>query len=71
MLLPFLIFWVLIFLGREELELRGIAIAVAVWLGLLVGFMVAGISPYLFVSAQAVLDVVLLLTIFGSDIKIR
>jgi hypothetical protein len=70
-LIPFLVFWVLIFLAREELGIKGVAMAVTVWLGLLIGFMLAGISPFVFVAAQAALDVVLILKVFGGDIAIR
>jgi len=71
MLIPFILFWVLIFLGREDLGLKGGLIAVAIWAALLIGFFALSISPYFFVSAQAILDVVLILIIFGGDIKIR
>ena len=71
MLIPFLAFWVLLFLGREELQFKGIAIAIATWLLLLAGVVASGISPYWFVSAQAVVDIVLVLMVFGGDIKIR
>jgi hypothetical protein len=71
MLIPFVLFWVLIFLGRDELGLKGVLIAVGVWAALLVGFALFRASPYLFVAAQALLDVILLLVIFGGDIRIR
>ncbi len=35
MIIPLVLFWVLIFLGREELGFKGIIISVTVWLGLL------------------------------------
>jgi hypothetical protein len=69
--LPFFIFWVLIFLGRSELGWRGAGIAVGIWLGLLIGFVASGLSPYLFVSAQALLDCILILVVFHGDIRIR
>jgi hypothetical protein len=71
MLIPFILFWVLIFLGREELGVKGGLIAVAIWAALLIGFVALNVSPYIFVSAQAMFDVVLILIIFGGDIKIR
>jgi hypothetical protein len=71
MLIPFILFWGLIFLGREELGVKGVLIAVAIWAALLIGSFALSISPYLFVSAQAILDVVLILIVFGGDIKIR
>ena len=69
--IPFLVFGLLIFLGRQELGIKGIAICVAVWLGLLAGFMAAGISQFYFVAVQAILDVWLILFVFGGDLKIR
>jgi hypothetical protein len=69
--IPFILFWLLIYLGREDLGLKGIGISVMLWLGLLVGFFATGVSPLLFVTAQALLDVFLILKVFGGDIKIR
>ena len=66
---PFVVFWVLMHLGREELGLKGIIISILIWLGLLVGFSSLGL-PYVFVSAQALLDVVLLFIIFGRNMNI-
>ncbi|MBN1787059.1 MAG: hypothetical protein JW806_01540 [Sedimentisphaerales bacterium] len=71
MILPFLIFWVLIFLGKNELGLKGVLISIAIWGGLLLGFAMLNISPYLFVVAQVILDIILILVIFGGDIRIR
>jgi len=71
MLIPFILFWVLIFLGREDLGLKGGLIAVAIWAALLIGFFAFSVSLYVFVSAQAIVDVILILIIFGGDIKIR
>jgi hypothetical protein len=71
MVIPFVVFWLLIYLGREDLGLMGIGTAVTIWLVLLVGFFATGISPFLFVTAQALLDVFLILKVFGADIKIR
>jgi hypothetical protein len=71
MILPFLIFWVLMFLGKSELGLKGVLISIAIWTGLLLGFGMLNISPYLFVAAQSLLDIVLILVIFGGDIRIR
>ncbi len=71
MLLPFLVFWVLIFLGRDELGLKGAVISIAIWLTLVLACALTGISSYIFVAIQALIDVVLLITIFGGDIRIR
>ena len=69
--LPFIVFWVLVLLGRSQLGRKGVLISVTVWAGLLFGFKVMNASPYLFVGAQSVLDVILILVIFGGDIRIR
>jgi len=69
--LPFIAFWVLLFLGKGELGCKGVVVSVAIWFGLLLGFVFLEISPYFFVAAQALLDVVLILVIFGGDIRIR
>ena len=71
MLLPFIAFWVLLFFSFDELGFKGVAIAVLIWLALLVGFALAGISAHWFVAAQAILDIGLILIVFGGDIKIR
>jgi len=68
-LTPLIVFWVLLYLGREELGLKGLIISILIWLGLLVGSSFLGI-PYVFVSAEALLDVVLLFIIFGGNMNI-
>ena len=68
-LTPFIVFWVLMHLGREELGLKGIIISILLWMGLLVGSSFLGL-PYLFVSAEALLDVVLLFIIFGENMNV-
>lgn len=71
MIIPFVLFWILIFLGREELGFKGIIISIVIWVVLLLGaFLVVGVSPYLFIAANALLDIVLLIIIFGRDINI-
>jgi hypothetical protein len=42
-----------------------------VWVILLLGFMLLHINPYWFVAPTALLDVVLVLKVFGHDIEIR
>jgi len=71
MLIPLILFWILIYLGREELGFKGIIISIIIWLGLLVGsFLVSGVFVYVFIAANSLLDIVLLLVIFGRDINI-
>jgi hypothetical protein len=69
--LPFIAFWILMYLGRDELGLKGILISIAIWAAAFFGGIVLSISPYLFVSFQAIFDVILILIIFGGDIKLR
>lgn len=71
MALPFLIFWAIVIFARRQLRWRGIFICIGIWMGLLIGFMHAGISSYIFVAAQALLDCILILILFGGDIRIR
>ena len=69
--IPFLLFWVLVILCREELGLKGVLISIAIWATLLVCFMKLDISPYIFIGAQALMDIILILILFGGDIRIR
>ena len=69
--LPFIVLWVLLFLGRSQLGRKGVLVSIAIWVGLLLGFKVLNISPYLFVGAQSLVDVILILVLFGADIRIR
>lgn len=71
MALPFLVFWVIIFLGRSDLGWRGVMLCIGIWLALLFGLYYAGFSSYIFVAAQALLDCILLLVVFGGDIRIK
>ena len=74
MIVPFLIFWLLIFFGRDELGFRGILIAVGVWVVLLIAFFGLAafhVSPLFVVVPQSLLDIVLILKIFGGDIRIK
>lgn len=71
MALPFLVFWVIVFVGREGLGFKGFAFCVLLWAGLLAACMFLGFSPYTFVFLQALFDIVLILVVFGHDIRIR
>ena len=71
MMIPLVLFWFLIFFGREELGFKGIIISIVVWLGLLLGAgLTTGILSYFFMAGKVLLDIVLLLIIFGGDINI-
>ncbi len=73
MLFPFILFWVLMFFCRQELELKGIVISIAIWIGLLLGCLsiTDGNASYYFTAGQVIVDIILILKIFGSDINIR
>ena len=68
--IPFFAFWALILFGRRDLGLRGMAFFVTLWTGLLVAFTMFGWPGYAFIAVQAVLDIVLVLIIFGEDIAL-
>jgi hypothetical protein len=71
MLIPLVMFWFLIYFGREELGLKGIIISIVIWLGLFLGNCLApGIPSYFLTAGNVLLDIVLLLIIFGGDINI-
>ena len=69
-LTPFFVFWVLMYLGREELGLKGTIISILMWLGLIVCYSSFG-PTYVFIAAQGLLDIVLAFIIFGGSINNR
>ena len=71
MIIPFIAFWVLIFTGRSELGFKGISFCIALWIVLLFGFVKLSLPSYWFVAAQALIDAILIIVIFGGDIRIR
>lgn len=73
MIVPFLLFAGLLFFGLKngDLDLPEAGIYGAIWLVLLVCFLLLHISPYWFVVPTVILDIVLVLKVFGGDISIR
>ena len=69
--LPFVIFWIILFLARKELGIKWIGILIVVWAGLLMGFTFIEVSSYIFVIAESLIDIILILILFGGDIRIR
>jgi hypothetical protein len=67
-LTPFFLFWVLMYLGREELGLKGIVISIPIGLGLVACYSSLGL-PHIFVLVQALLDIVLAFIIFGENMN--
>ena len=71
MLIPFLGFWILVYIGRDELGLKGAILCIVLWIGLLVGSVSLSLPSYYFTAAQALFDAILIIVIFGGDIRIR
>jgi hypothetical protein len=74
-LIPFVLFWILLFLGRGELGLKWILILIGFWVGALAGMVWVdhvwpGAGRGIFMSLQGIVDVVLVLVIFKGDIRI-
>lgn len=69
--IPMIAFWILMFLGRNELGWKGVVFCVLLWLGLLLALHFFGVSSYVFIGVQAILDAILIIVIFGGDITIR
>ncbi len=69
-LTPFFVFWVLMYLGREELGLKGTIVSIPIGLGIQLGYL--SFEPtYVFILAQSLLDIVLAFIIFGGSINNR
>jgi hypothetical protein len=71
MAIPFGVFWVMLFFSRRELGLRGIGICTALGLGLLAVLLFVPALWMVAVIGQVLLDIVLILILFGGDIRIN
>ncbi len=73
MLLPRIAFVVLILIGiwQGELSIKRALVFVGIWVLAVVGFALLGLSGFLLVPVEVVLDITLILMIFGGDIRIR
>jgi len=69
-MIPFIAFWVLIFLGRSELGFKGVTFCIVLWVGLFLGFMMLSIPSLYFIAAQSLIDAILIIVIFGRDFRI-
>jgi hypothetical protein len=58
--------WAIVFLFRNELGVMGILIALAISVGTLIGFLTRIVSPGWFMTIHAVLDIVLVVVLFGD-----
>ncbi len=71
MALPFAVFCVVIIAGRKELGWKGVAIFAAIWAALLSVVMAFKIDRHFFIAAQAILDVVLISTVYLGFTRLR
>jgi len=69
LLIALAFFWVIIIIGREELGLKGVITSIAIWFALLFGCRMLGLSVYSFIALQLFFDIILVLIIFGGDVK--
>lgn len=69
--LPFIVFWLLLYLNRKELGIKWIGILIGIWIGLLAGLVYLEISPYIFIIAESLIDIILILVLLRGDIRIR
>jgi hypothetical protein len=72
-ILPFLVFWVLIIWSLYDGDLYPSQAAwfIGIWVICLVGLLVFDLQPILFVVPTVLLDIVLIVKVFGGDLKIR
>lgn len=70
---PVAAFFVLLVAGvwLQELEIKHAFVFVVIWVGGIELFHFFGLSRLMFVGVEALLDCVLILKIFGGDIRIR
>lgn len=68
LLLPFLIFWILLFLGREELGIKWILVLIGISVALTAGFLGTELPPFAFVGPQVLIDIILVIVLFGGNI---
>jgi len=64
------IFWVLLWRGYDEIGPRWTLILAAGWLACFVLSKLIPGGPYFFISLEALTDIVLILVIYGGDIRI-
>ncbi len=71
----FVIFWVLLYIARDDLGRGGVTAAVGVWAVLLIGMLLAdrdaAVLQYVLLAGQAMLDGLLLVIYFRGNVRIR
>jgi hypothetical protein len=71
MLIPFILCVVLIIMGKEDLDASWIWGILAFLVIAIVAIMEFKLNPTIFVVPIVIVDIVLILKVFGSDITIR
>lgn len=69
--IPLATFWSLLYFGRGELRPRTAAIFIGLWLVSLAVVLLLGLPFVAFPAFESVLAVVLVLLVFGGDMRIR
>ena len=69
--LAHVVFWVVLLIGSKEIGLRRCAVFVLLWVIGYLGSRWVPSSGLVFVSYVAVLDIVLVLLVFKSDVSLR
>jgi hypothetical protein len=63
------LFWVLVYLAKDELSGKWSGFFAVLWIGLLAIFLGLELNIYIFIIISIVLDIVLVLAVFGGDLK--
>ena len=71
LILPRVLLPILLYVGREELGIKGILLFIGIWAALIFGLPALGLSGNLSTVIEAVMDIILVIIIFGGDISIR
>lgn len=70
-IIPLTAFWALIYFGRDDLQSRTIIIVISIWMISGAVVFLADVPSTVFAAVEAMLDIFLVLIIFGGDMKIR
>ena len=55
---PYIAFWIVLYLGREEIGMKKIVVSILIWLGCIVGSIFLG-PPLIYLVVIALLDIYL------------
>jgi hypothetical protein len=61
----------LLYVGREELGIKGILLFIGIWAALVIGLPALGLSGNYSTVIEALIDIILVIIVFGGDINIR